>query len=80
MWEPRRLTTLWASTACHRDSFTFTFLVVVVVDTFEDVFRSAVHFFRETMARDGNFVMYLSGFLANILLVDRSKGMPEVLF
>jgi hypothetical protein len=23
MWEPRRLTTLWASTACHRDSFTF---------------------------------------------------------
>jgi hypothetical protein len=25
MWEPRRLTTLWASTACYRDSFTFTF-------------------------------------------------------
>jgi hypothetical protein len=26
MWEPRRLTTLWASTACHGDSFTlFTF-------------------------------------------------------
>jgi hypothetical protein len=24
MWEPRRLTTLWASTACYRDSFTFT--------------------------------------------------------
>jgi hypothetical protein len=23
MWEPRRLTTLWASTACYRDSFTF---------------------------------------------------------
>jgi hypothetical protein len=22
MWEPRHLTTLWASTACHRDSFT----------------------------------------------------------
>jgi hypothetical protein len=22
MWDPRRLTTLWASTACHRDSFT----------------------------------------------------------
>jgi hypothetical protein len=21
MWEPRRLTTLWASTACYRDSF-----------------------------------------------------------
>jgi hypothetical protein len=23
MWDPRRLTTLWASTACYRDSFTF---------------------------------------------------------
>jgi hypothetical protein len=22
MWEPRRLTTLWASTACYRDIFT----------------------------------------------------------
>jgi hypothetical protein len=25
MWEPRRLTTLWASTECYRDSFTFLF-------------------------------------------------------
>jgi hypothetical protein len=25
MWEPRSLTTLWASTACYRDSFTFLF-------------------------------------------------------
>jgi hypothetical protein len=23
MWEPRRLTNLWASTACYKDSFTF---------------------------------------------------------
>jgi hypothetical protein len=23
MWEPRRLTTLWASAACYRDTFTF---------------------------------------------------------
>jgi hypothetical protein len=23
MWEPRRLTTLWASTTCYRASFTF---------------------------------------------------------
>jgi hypothetical protein len=27
MWEPRRLTTLWASVACYRDSF-FLFLQV----------------------------------------------------
>jgi hypothetical protein len=25
MWDPRRRTTLRASTACYRDSFTFTF-------------------------------------------------------
>jgi hypothetical protein len=25
MWEPRRLTTLWARTACYRDSFTLFF-------------------------------------------------------
>jgi hypothetical protein len=23
MWEPRHLTTIWASAACYRDSFTF---------------------------------------------------------
>jgi hypothetical protein len=27
MWDPRHLTILWASTACYRDSFTFTFLL-----------------------------------------------------
>jgi hypothetical protein len=29
MWEPRRLTTLWASTVCYRDSFTDTFTLQV---------------------------------------------------
>jgi hypothetical protein len=29
MWEPRRLTTLWAFTACYRDSFIFFFTMVV---------------------------------------------------
>jgi hypothetical protein len=34
MWEPRRLTTLWAFTACCRDSFTFNgydYLLVCIV-------------------------------------------------
>jgi hypothetical protein len=31
MWEPRRLTTLWASTACYRDSFTFFYLTDFVL-------------------------------------------------
>jgi hypothetical protein len=28
MWEPQRLTTLWAITACYRGSFTFTFCLL----------------------------------------------------
>jgi hypothetical protein len=31
MWEPRRPTTLWASTACDRDSFTFFFLPLIYI-------------------------------------------------
>jgi hypothetical protein len=26
MWEPKRLTTLWAFMACYRDSFTFSYM------------------------------------------------------
>jgi hypothetical protein len=26
MWDPQRLTTLWAFTACYRDSFTYFYL------------------------------------------------------
>jgi hypothetical protein len=29
MWEPRRLTTLWAFTACYMDSFTFIIIISV---------------------------------------------------
>jgi hypothetical protein len=28
MWEPRRLITLWTSTACYRDSFNFTLITL----------------------------------------------------
>jgi hypothetical protein len=28
MWEPRCLTTLWASAACYRDSFAFTLFII----------------------------------------------------
>jgi hypothetical protein len=31
MWEPRRLTTLWTSTACHRVSFTLAFFLIGIV-------------------------------------------------
>jgi hypothetical protein len=32
MWDPRPVTTLWAFTACYRDSFTFTFIHLSVND------------------------------------------------
>jgi hypothetical protein len=31
MWEPRHLTTLWASTACYRDSFTSFFIFLLFI-------------------------------------------------
>jgi hypothetical protein len=31
MWEHRHLTTLWASTACYRDTFTIFLLVIVYI-------------------------------------------------
>jgi hypothetical protein len=31
MWDPQRLTTLWAFTACYRDSFTFIFTYVLII-------------------------------------------------
>jgi hypothetical protein len=38
MWEPRLLTTIWASTACYRDNFTFTirFLNCTTIDFIND--------------------------------------------
>jgi hypothetical protein len=37
MWEPRRLRTLWASTAYYRDRFTF-LLYVALCDEEEEVY------------------------------------------
>jgi hypothetical protein len=31
MWKSRRLTTLWAFTACYRDSFTFTIIIIIMI-------------------------------------------------
>jgi hypothetical protein len=36
MWEPRRLTTLWAFMACYRDSFTFYYESVLYSDVRHD--------------------------------------------
>jgi hypothetical protein len=52
MWEPRRVTTLWAFTACYRDNFTLTFYfywmallvfnIVNVVATFINIRSSKI--------------------------------------
>jgi hypothetical protein len=34
MWEPRRLTTLWAYTACYSCSFTFLFTLDLRLDSY----------------------------------------------
>jgi hypothetical protein len=34
MWEPWRLIILWTSTACYRDSFTFTFSISLYISKF----------------------------------------------
>jgi hypothetical protein len=39
MWEPRRLTALWASAVCYRDSFTYFFTFVYVYFILIDIFR-----------------------------------------
>jgi hypothetical protein len=31
MWEPRRLTNLWAFTACYRSSFTITIIIIIII-------------------------------------------------
>jgi hypothetical protein len=47
MWERQRLTTLWAFTACYRDSFTFTFTawaanyLTIFISLFNDVVSTA---------------------------------------
>jgi hypothetical protein len=53
MWEPQRLTTLWASTASYRDSFTFNLklshnscfshslqIIIHIINLFDTVARS----------------------------------------
>jgi hypothetical protein len=44
MWEPRRLTTLWASTTCFRDSFTYIYRIQYrnyeTMDKSNDIFVS----------------------------------------
>jgi hypothetical protein len=44
MWEPGRLTTLWASTACYRDSCTFTFYERITLFAEKQLISEGVNF------------------------------------
>jgi hypothetical protein len=50
MWEPRRLTTVWATTDCYRDSFTVFFLPLVwLVYYLVSLFSPLLSFFRSSI-------------------------------
>jgi hypothetical protein len=50
MWEPRRLTTLWASTACYRDSFTY-LLHGIFLQIFYEILRFKISYIHQFLAR-----------------------------
>jgi hypothetical protein len=59
MWEPRRLTTLWAFTACYGDSFIFFFLPHLFIPS-SPTFLSALFLFisfRFFQERNNYFVL-----------------------
>jgi hypothetical protein len=60
MWEPRRPTTLQASTACYRDSFIFIVVVVVVVVVVVIIIITAksVIIFNEMYSENAVFIIY----------------------
>jgi hypothetical protein len=41
VWEPRRLTTLWASTTCYRNSFTFLIRIFSICTHIQTAFSAA---------------------------------------
>jgi hypothetical protein len=73
MWEPRRLTTLWASTACYRDSFTFIFtsLIIKVLTIFK--MNSCVYTYchvHEWLQAGFGWVI---GFIEHLLIINTSN-------
>jgi hypothetical protein len=57
MWEPRRSTTLWVSTACYRDNFTI-FLYVCFTELFCEYFGMCIKQFCITCAKSIHSCIY----------------------
>jgi hypothetical protein len=72
MWDPRRLTTLWASTACYRDSFTFFFLSLTTCKnaTVEPIYSYNDVTFVETAPGSLTAVMSGGGGGVHVICVD----------
>jgi hypothetical protein len=49
MWEPRRLTTLWTSIACCRDSFTFSLLFFTFYNSLEHTVKCSQYVTRRIL-------------------------------
>jgi hypothetical protein len=56
MWEPRHLTTLWTSTACYRDSFTFYTVYIELRDPGDEIYDSTLLLLYEDVYGSGGLV------------------------
>jgi hypothetical protein len=62
MWEPLRLTTLWASTACYKDSFSFTFTIFFPISLLFLTFLSFLCGRAVAQRLDAGFPLWRLGF------------------
>jgi hypothetical protein len=82
MWEPRPLTTLWATSACYRDSFTFT--AGDVTSLFrrtcacEHLFPKAKYSKWKMMS--GSWDGYLTNFIEKESFLEDESGLAEQTF
>jgi hypothetical protein len=68
MWEPQRHTTLWASTACNRDRFTFLCVYIVTYEGFA---------WRIITGLDWMFVLIDTSLRLQLILTDHSRWLPK---
>jgi hypothetical protein len=68
MWEPRHLTPIWAFTACYRDSFTLTLILIFLRDFL--LFILAVTFtFSKVTGQDNRSLIPVFFYTSSSLLV-----------
>jgi hypothetical protein len=68
MWEPRLLTTLWASMACYRDTFTFTINLKSVHYAIKEFGARCVIYFYTNARQSLDFILCKVGWLRSALL------------